>query len=1020
MSGFLVRLGVGGRLLLAFLGITAFAGLGAAAGFYALLEIGDVLERITQQRVPSAFAAQEVSRQAERVVSAAPMLLTVTDERQRAERSRRVDAELERLEELIRNLARTDFSSSDLNPIWDISRKFRLSLLALNIALNSRLVLASRKKEAVQQLLRTHDQTQQLLEPWVLVTNARIAKWRDAKSRAGSSPDEREAADSDLDESLSWLSSLQQERLLLTSFTEKLQGLAVSGNANSLKLTDFRLTLLLREAKERVAGLAPKLQPQMSNLLDRFAGFASGPDSITRIRQAELANIAEAERLLRQNAGLSRRLTEAVDKLVARARNDMATANREALSARRFSLSVTAVAVALSLLSSALIVWLYVGRNLVARLTALSNSMLAIAGGNLKAELPTSGGDEIGRMAEALTIFRDTAVEIEDKNLREIAGARQRLVDAIESISQGFALYNSDDRLVLCNSRYYEIMYPDNPNLIEPGMSFETIIRNAAELGLIRDAEGRVDEWVAERMARHRDPRGPAVHRRASGQWIQSIERQTDDGGTVAVYSDISDLKQVEEALQERTEFVQLLQSITRAANEAASVEDVIQIALDEVCAHTGWPVGHAFVRDGDATGQVVSSGLWHLEDSEFLAEFRNVTGSTTIASGVGLVGRVLAERTPTWGADLTPDRTFPRADVAARAGLKGAFAFPVMAGREVVAVLEFFSKQTAEPYKPLFDVMEQIGIQLGRVVERAHAESELREAKEQAENALSDLKEAQANLIHAEKMASLGQMTAGIAHEIKNPLNFVNNFAQTSVELISELQVVVEPGLGALAEDGRDDAADLFATLRSDLDTIANHGRRADGIVKNMLLHSRGGADDHEPTNVNALVEESVKLAYHGERARDSEFNIGIEYDFDPEAGVVDLLPQEITRVLVNLSSNGFYATHKRMERSEKGYEPMIRVSTRSHGDGVEIRVRDNGTGMPAKVREKLFTPFFTTKPAGEGTGLGLSLSFDIITQQHQGSIEAASKEGEFTEFTIRLPRRFGGASPVGNEVSP
>lgn len=300
----------------------------------------------------------------------------------------------------------------------------------------------------------------------------------------------------------------------------------------------------------------------------------------------------------------------------------------------------------------------------------------------------------------------------------------------------------------------------------------------------------------------------------------------------------------------------------------------------------------------------------------------------------------------------------------------------------------------------------------IGDISDRKHAEFELLEAKELAEQAFADLKEAQANLIHAEKMASLGQLTAGIAHEIKNPLNFINNFAQTSIELLDELQEVAEPGITLLQEDARNDSEDLFKTLKTDLDTIVKHGQRADGIVKNMLLHSRGGANDHEPTDVNALVEESLNLAYHGERARDSEFNIKIEHDFDPDAGAVDLLPQEISRVLVNLFGNSFYATRSRKEMSESDYEPTIKITTRSYDNAVEILVRDNGTGMSKEVRDKLFTPFYTTKPTGEGTGLGLSLSYDVITQQHKGSIRAKSEENKFTEFTIRLPRQFGETS--------
>lgn len=297
----------------------------------------------------------------------------------------------------------------------------------------------------------------------------------------------------------------------------------------------------------------------------------------------------------------------------------------------------------------------------------------------------------------------------------------------------------------------------------------------------------------------------------------------------------------------------------------------------------------------------------------------------------------------------------------------------------------------------------------LGDISDRKRAELELMEEKNRAEQALADLKEAQANLIHAEKMASLGQLTAGIAHEIKNPLNFINNFSQTSIELLEELQEIAAPGIVTLEEDERNDAVDIFKTLAIDLETIVKHGQRADGIVKNMLLHSRGGVNDHKPTDVNALVEESLNLAYHGERARDSEFNIKIEQDFDPDIGAVDLLPQEISRVLVNLFGNSFYATRSRKDTNEQDYEPTIKVATRNFGEAVEIRVRDNGIGIPKEVRDKLFTPFFTTKPTGEGTGLGLSLSYDVITQQHKGSIVAESEENGFTEFTIRLPRQFG-----------
>ena len=269
----------------------------------------------------------------------------------------------------------------------------------------------------------------------------------------------------------------------------------------------------------------------------------------------------------------------------------------------------------------------------------------------------------------------------------------------------------------------------------------------------------------------------------------------------------------------------------------------------------------------------------------------------------------------------------------------------------------------------------------------------------------LEDLRTAQDRLVQTEKLASLGQLTAGIAHEIKNPLNFVNNFSAISVELIDELR----EALGGVHLDNklRAEINEIADMLQGNLDKVVQHGKRADSIVKNMLLHSRQGSGEHRPVDINAIVEESLNLAYHGARAEKQGFNITLEKSFDPAAGEVDLFPQEITRVLLNLISNGFYAATKRKAEANGGnYEPTLAAATKNLGDSVEIRIRDNGTGIPPEVKEKMFNPFFTTKPAGEGTGLGLSLSYDIIVKQHAGSIEVDTQPGEFTEFRIVLPR--------------
>jgi signal transduction histidine kinase len=280
---------------------------------------------------------------------------------------------------------------------------------------------------------------------------------------------------------------------------------------------------------------------------------------------------------------------------------------------------------------------------------------------------------------------------------------------------------------------------------------------------------------------------------------------------------------------------------------------------------------------------------------------------------------------------------------------------------------------------------------------EQRERERELRAAHDQ-------LKAAQANLVQAEKMASLGQLTAGIAHEIKNPLNFVNNFSELSRELLGELKEAVDSAPGGTRAEELDE---LMTTLDGNLAKIAEHGRRADGIVKSMLLHSRGGSGERRQSDLNALIEEALNLAFHGARAQDQSFNVTLERDLDRSIGPLGAVPQDLTRVFLNLFGNAFYAVNKRRrEGGDPAFAPILTLTTRDRGDEIEVRVRDNGIGILPEIRDKLFQPFFTTKPTGEGTGLGLSISYDIVVQEHGGSIAVDSQPGEFTEFTVRLPR--------------
>ena len=343
--------------------------------------------------------------------------------------------------------------------------------------------------------------------------------------------------------------------------------------------------------------------------------------------------------------------------------------------------------------------------------------------------------------------------------------------------------------------------------------------------------------------------------------------------------------------------------------------------------------------------------------------------------------------------------------DLSRKRGFRSVVLIPLVRDSGSIGIISVTRPQTGKFREEHIRLLRTFADQAVIAIENARLFNEVQTRTIELAQSLEDLRVAQDRLVQAGKLASLGQLTAGIAHEIKNPLNFINNFSALSIELTDELNDVLR--LASLDEKIRARVDELTSVLKENLDKVVQHGRRADSIIGNMLLLSRERSGERRSADINGLVGESLKLAYHGARAAKAGFTITLKQDIDPKAGSIELYPQEIIRALLNLISNGFYAaTRRKVESDDASFEPCLSAVTRDLGEVVEIRIRDNGAGIPAEVREKMFDPFFTTKPAGEGTGLGLPMTHDIVVKQHGGRIDVVTEPGEFTEFTVRLPR--------------
>jgi two-component system NtrC family sensor kinase len=596
--------------------------------------------------------------------------------------------------------------------------------------------------------------------------------------------------------------------------------------------------------------------------------------------------------------------------------------------------------------------------------------------------------ETIGQRAEKLCEAEISAISMVDGDLIRLVSINGVSEEGVEAVRRVFyPMRLSDETMTARAIRSATVchvadvlsdaLYPNKDTARASGF------RGCLSVPMIRDGQAIGAIFVARTQ--------PGFFADSQVQLLRTFADQA-----VVAIENVRLFNETKEALSQQTATADVLKVISRSTFDLRTVLKTLIESAARLCDADKGNITRA--KDGIFYRAAESYGysrefIDHLKDKPIESD----RGSAT--------GRALVEGRVIHIPDVKADPEYTLVEAQRLGDYRTVLAVPMLREGVALGVLTLTRPDVRPFTEKQIELVTSFADQAAIAIENVRLFDSVEARTRELAKSLEDLRTTQDRLVQTQKLASLGQLTAGIAHEIKNPLNFVNNFSGVSSELIDELQDALT-GV-SMDQKARAEINELTDILRGNLDKVVQHGKRADAIVKNMLLHSREGSGEHRPVDINTLVEESLNLAYHGARAEKQGFNITLERSFDPAAGQADVFPQDITRVLLNLISNGFYAATKRKVETDGGdYEPTLIAVTKNLGDRVEIRIRDNGIGISSEVKDKLFNPFFTTKPAGEGTGLGLSISHDIIVKQHGGSIEVDTQPGEFSEFKIILPR--------------